>query len=153
MTDTAIDFDPRTGEMKGGCHRCQTLEAQLAGTQQENAAWHIKYQNLKKKVNTEIKDHPRYEEVKEVYEFWKRECNHMKSPFTKDRFESALPFVEKYGVEMCKRGVEGLAFDAYRVQRRNGSWRVYNDFQRHLFKDAGTFEERCNSAPLERSAA
>ena len=153
MPEAAIDFDPRTGEIKGGSHRCHTLEAQLAGAERDISAWRIRHRNLEEKVSTDIQDHPLYEEVKQLFDYWRHACKHPRSRFTKDRFEAALPYYEKYGEEMCKRAIDGLAYDPWRTQRRNGSWKVFNDWQRHLFKDAGTFEERCNCAPIDREAA
>lgn len=144
-------IDTTTGEVLEDHPRCARLEDQIEGLQRDIRGWAARYAELKRDKVIEAKQHPRYDDVEAVFREWKRVCNHPRSPFTADRFWLALPFIEnpKYGVKMAMRAVAGAAHDAYEVRRKNGTPRVFNEWER-IFKNAGSFEEFCCKAPIER---
>jgi hypothetical protein len=86
-----------------------------------------------------------------VFQAWQQATGHTRSTFNADRFFLIQPYLKnskQYGAEICLRAVAGISFDAYRVKRKNGSWRVFDEFER-AFKDAASVEERANAAPKD----
>jgi hypothetical protein len=145
-----VQVDPTTGEVTGtGCAECRVLKDRLAGAQRDIAAWQIRYANLERSTETDVRGHPRYEEVKQLFNYWRQECNHPRSKFTKDRFEIALPFLEKYGEDNCKRAIDGLAYDPFITTRKNGTTKRHDAWDL-AFRSADKFEEYANRAPLAR---
>ena len=61
-------------------------------------------------------------------------------------FQVALPYVDAHGVELCRRAVEGAAYDPFVTKRKNGSTKRHDDWGL-IFRDDQKFEEFCNKAP------
>jgi len=130
---------------------CGQLEDQITGLQRDVRAWSMRYGELKRDKDIAAKHHPLYGDGELAFRHWKAACNHKRSPFTSDRFWLVLPFLEnkKYGLKLVLRAIEGAEHDAFEVTRRNGSIRRFDEWER-IFKNAGSFEEFCNKAPIKR---
>ena len=96
----------------------------------------------------EAKTHPRLREINEVIDLWKELCNHRNAETSPDRVLMVAPFLEKHGLEMCKRAVRGRAFDHYVTTRKNGTKKRHDGLDL-IFRDADHFEESANRAPKE----
>lgn len=144
-----IVVDSKTGEgLERSDYRLSEYEAQVKGLQRDVRAWTMRFDELKRDRAKAAKHHPLFDEVEIAFRHWKQACNHKRSPYTADRFWLALPYLEnpKYGLKLMLRAIEGAAFDAFEVTRKNGSKKRFDEWER-IFKDAGTFEEFCNKAP------
>jgi hypothetical protein len=151
-------IDTRTGEVLEKHPEVQMLEDQVAGLQRDVRGWASRYALLKRDKDLAARNHELYPDTELAFNEWKLKCNHKNSPFTADRFWVALPFMEnpKYGLKMVLRAIEGMAYDAYSVERRNGSPKVFNEWWR-LFQvkasggpNADQFEEWVCKAPPNR---
>jgi hypothetical protein len=81
-----------------------------------------------------------------VFEYWQATCRHPRATWNAERFFLVEPFVKKHGVEMCKRAVDGAAFDPFVTTRRNGSTKRHDGFDL-IFRSVDKFEEFANRAP------
>lgn len=149
-----VVVDARTGqEIERSDPLPSQLEDVIAGLQRDIRSWSMRYADLKRDRDISAKTHPRYEDAKLAFKHWQHACNHKRSPFTSDRFFAVLPFLEnpKYGLKLVNRAIDGAAFDAFEVRRRNGSMKRFDEWER-IFKNAGNFEEFCNKAPTKGEA-
>ena len=95
---------------------------------------------------TKAKEHARWQEVADLFELWRVHCKHPRSRFSAKRFQVALPYVDAHGVELCRRAVEGAAYDPFVTKRKNGSPKRHDGWEL-IFRDDQHFEEFCNKAP------
>ena len=82
-----------------------------------------------------------------LFDEWKRLCNHPRSDFDWQRFESVKPYLKKHGFDKCLLAVQGAAHDPYKKPRANGTVKRFDGFQQSIFKSAESFEEFCCRAP------
>jgi hypothetical protein len=129
----------------------QGLEDHIAGLQRDVRAEHLRYENLRRDKAAEAKAHPLWPDAVTVFKYWKKTCNHPKSAFSPDRFEQVRPFLEKHGIEVCKRAVDGAAFEPFTTKRRNGTTKRHDGWGL-IFRatEPDKFEEFCNKAPLTK---
>ena len=89
-----------------------------------------------------------------LFKAWRKRCNHPRSPWTPDRFWAIEPFLSngKYGptledrVMLCARAIAGAGFDAFKTTRKNGTVKVFNDWDL-IHRSADKWEEFCCKAP------
>lgn len=148
--------DTATGELQEACEACAPLVAelrvQLEGANRDRQAWIARYAELKAAQDVNVEEDPLWGDVKDLFAYWRAECRHPRSRFGADRFRLAKPYVEKYGVALCRRAVRGAAFDPYITRRRNGTSKRHDGWEL-IFRDKGRFEEFCNRAPVEEETA
>lgn len=152
-----------TGERLGAlADHVQPLEDAVAGLQRDIRGWTTRYADLKRDKEAEAEESPVWPAALRVFDHWRRVCNHPRSEWTLDRFELVRPWLERLGNKkadpetrlaeaeaMCKLAVDGIAFDPFTTQRKNGTKKSHDGW--HLiFDTAERFEERCNAAPMER---
>jgi hypothetical protein len=168
VEDTAplVVVNPETGERMGMlADYMQSLEDEVAGLQRDVRGWAARYGDLKRNKDAEAEKSEVWPAAVRVFEYWRVKTGRSKRTiFTLDRFELVRPWLEKLGnpkaspdvrlteaEALCKLAVDGIAFDHYVEQAKNGTQRHHTGF--HLiFKEADQFEKRCNSAPRERIA-
>lgn len=93
------------------------------------------------------REHERWTVVEELFIYWRIHCRHPKSRFSAKRFHQALPYIEAHGEDLCRRAIDGAAFDPFTTRRKNGSVKRHDDWAL-IFRDDAKFEEMCNRAPL-----
>jgi hypothetical protein len=81
------------------------------------------------------------------FDFWKERCNHPKTQFQAEHFKACLPYLRDYGEEMCRRAIEGVAYDPYVTTRKNGSPKRHDGWSNIVFKNTESFTEHANKAP------
>lgn len=91
-------------------------------------------------------DHDLFPTATRVFDYWRERCNHPRTKFTPEHFKEALPYLRDYGEDMCRRAVDGAAYDPYTTIRKNGS------VQRHdgwwlIFQNPDKFTSFANRAP------
>lgn len=139
-----------SGELSQACEGCglwRLLKDQLDGAEQEIRAWRVRYRELARNVEQEAKDHEAYAEVKELFDLWRKRCGHPRARFNAGRFNLALPFWQKDGPALCRRAIEGAAFDPFTQRRKNGTIKRFDDWEL-IFRNRGKFEEFANRAPI-----
>lgn len=94
------------------------------------------------------REHERWQTVNDLFDYWRRTCKHPGSRFSAKRFHQALPYVEAHGIEMCKRAIDGAAFDPYTTPRKNGTSKRFDDWSL-VFRDDDKFEDFANRAPFK----
>ena len=142
-------IDGGTGEIVSDDH-VQALRDQIAGLERDIRGWRARYADLKRDKTAEARAHKLWPEVVELFQHWQRVCHHPKSAFTADRFWLAMPFVERHGVELVRRAIDGAAFDPYVTRRKNGTTKRHDDWGL-IFRDQDKFENFANRAPIPRS--
>ena len=164
---TLLVINAETGERVGTLDEArQTLKDEVAGLQRDVRGWAARYAELKRDREAEAKESPVWPAALRVFDYWRRECKHPRSEFTLDRFEMIRPHLERlaapkkgrpdsaedriaHAEAVCKLAVDGIAFDPYISDRKNGT-KKRNDGWHLIFETADRFENRCNSAPIER---
>lgn len=129
-----------------GCPACARKDDELAGLQRDIRGWAARYAELKRDKESEAQRSRYWPAALEVFEHWQTVCKHPRSGWSADRFFLVEPFLKKHGVEMCKRAIDGYAFDCFVTTRRNGSKRRHDGWEL-IFGDRGHFEEGVNKAP------
>jgi hypothetical protein len=117
-----------------------------AGAEKEVRAWRMRYANLKREVDNELEGHELFPEAKRLFDFWRERCKHPRSKFTAERFEQCLPHLRDLGADLCKRAIEGIAYDPYITRRKNGSVERHDAWSL-LFRNREKVEEFANRAP------
>lgn len=139
-----------TGELHDPeeCLKCAHLEDVIKGLERDIRGWAARYAELNRDLSKQAREHPMYQDVQMLFGYWKRACRHPKSQFTADRFWLMQPFFDRHGDALCRRAIDGAAFDCMTKQRRNGSWERFDSVEL-IFRDEGKFESFCNRAPRE----
>lgn len=142
-----------TGEVLGdGCPTCVRKDDEIAGLQRDIRGWAARWAELKRDKEADARQSRYWPAAVEVFEYWQTVCKHPRSDWGADRFFLIEPFVKKHGVEMCKRAVDGAAFDPFITTRKNGTKKRHDGW--HLiFGAPEKFEECCNKAPLPQKEA
>lgn len=152
-------IDPETGEVtEQACPSCQQLEDKLKGAERDLNTWRARFAELSRDKWAEAQQSKYWPFAVEVFEYWRERCNHPNSAWTLDRYLLIEPFLKqrKYGKtledrrDLCKRAIDGYAYDCFVTTRRNGTKRRHDGIDL-IFRDAAHFEEGCNRA--ERKAA
>lgn len=146
MLADAPTFDPETGELEDGCSTCRGLLDQVAGLERDVRAWRARYAELARDRERDAREHPSWDAINSLFAHWRSTCRHPRSRFTADRFWEAEPIFRRYGDEMCRRAIDGAAFDPFVTARKNGTRKRHDDWEL-IFRNAGKFEEFCNRAP------
>lgn len=144
--ETLIPLDTETGALE--CPYCKENEDNIAGLERDIRAWRTRYAELKRDKEEEAQNSPYWREAKEVFDYWREKCKHKGSKFAIDRYELILPFLKKDGVELCKRAIDGAAYDPMTQTRKNGTTERFDSLEL-IFRNRGKFESFCNRAPLE----
>lgn len=140
--------DAATGEIQNlECPQCAALANQIAGLERDIRGWRHRYRELEKDLEGDARQHPLWETAIGVFDYWRTQCNHPRSRFNAERFDAVRPFIEKDGVEACRRAIRGAAYDPFIDRRRNGTQIRYDDFIDHIFKSRKRFEYSCAKAP------
>jgi hypothetical protein len=124
----------------------QQLYDQVSGLETEVRAWRRRYAELARDREAEAEAHKLWPAAVELFGYWKQACRHPNSAWTADRFFEVQPCLAKYGEAMCRKAIDGVAFDAYTVTRRNGSVKRFDSWD-FVFKSAARLEECANRAP------
>lgn len=140
-------IDVETGEVPSACPTCQVLKDQLRGAEREIRAWRTRCAKLEVDATAGVKDDPLWQEAVGLFDYWRRKTKHPRSKFTAERFLLARPYLERDGLDFCKRAVDGAAFDPFVTRRRNGTVKRHDSWEL-VFRDRGRFEEWVNKAPL-----
>lgn len=90
--------------------------------------------------------HDGWRTIAELFDYWRRHCKHPGSRFSAKRFHVALPYVEAHGIDLCRRAIDGAAFDPFTTRRKNGSTKRHDGWEL-IFRDDAKFEEFANRAP------
>lgn len=143
-------LDQVTGNMQPLGEYLQPFEDHISGLQRAVKSENLRYENLKRDKEKEAKAHPLWPQAMEVFGHWKKVCKHPRSSWSPERFEQVRPFLEKHGVELCKRACDGAAFDPFVTQRKNGSKKRHDGWGL-VFRAAEPekFEEFVNKAPIK----
>lgn len=136
------------GEVLDECPGCAYLEDVVAGLERDVRGWTARYAELRRDRELDAKSHPLYEPAKELFGYWKLKCRHGKSRFSADRFEIARPLIEKYGEAVCRKAIDGAAYDPFTTTRKNGSTQRHDGWEL-VFRDAGKLEDFANRAPRD----
>jgi hypothetical protein len=138
-----IDSD---GVELDGCPSCARKADEIEGLQRDIRGWAARYGELKRDKEADAERSRYWPAAVEVFEYWQRVCKHPRSAWSAERFFLVEPFLKKHGIEMCKRAVDGAAFDPFVTTRRNGSTKRHDSFDL-VFRAPDKFEEFCNRAP------
>jgi hypothetical protein len=140
--------DTSTGDVLDEHPEVLRLNDEIRGLQRALASESRRYEELKRDKDAEARAHQLWPKAMDIFGAWQKATNHPRSEWTADRFWTIEPFLRnrKYGLEVCLRGVAGIAFDHYSTPRKNGSIRRFDEWER-VFKSAGDLEERANAAP------
>lgn len=143
---------PSTGVLFETCPNCDGVEKELR-------AWRTRYANLKKEVEAGWQDKELFPEAKRLFDFWRDRCKHPYHPrsqgpcglcgviqFTIDRFDVCMPHLRDLGINLCKRAIEGAAYDPFTQIRRNGTLERYNSWEL-IFRNRDKVEYFANRAP------
>jgi hypothetical protein len=142
--------NPETGEIHdpGECRECRHKDDVIAGLERDIRGWAARYAELRRDLVQEAKQHPMYDDVKAIFAYWKRACRHPRSQFSADRFWLIQPFFERHGEAMCRKAIDGAAFDPMTKRRKNGSIERFDSVEL-IFRDEGKFESFANRAPRQ----
>lgn len=135
------------GEIQGDCASCAELRLQLEGAEREIRAWRTRTINAERDSARDAFNHPSWEDVKELFAYWRMRTDHPRCRYGAKRFWAAEPFLRDYGEKLCRRAIDGIAFDPFTKRRRNGTLERFDSWEL-LFRDRGRFEGFVNRAPL-----
>ena len=138
--------DPETGELHETCPACKEREDVIVGLERDIRGWAARYAELKRDLDVDARDNAMWDDISALVGYWRRRCRHPKSQMTADRFWLIQPFYERHGDAMCRRAIDGAAFDPMTKQRKNGTTERFDGLDL-IFRSAEKFESFCNRAP------
>lgn len=148
-------IDTATGEVTQECPTCAELaknvarqEAEIAGLQRDIRGWAYRYDQLRRDLEAEAREHDLYDTALDLFAYWREATGRKGCRFSADRFYMVLPYLQKDGVERCQQAIDGRVADHYTAQRKNGSTIHYHEWERIFGKRRSDFEESCNRAPI-----
>jgi hypothetical protein len=112
--------------LAGWAHRCAELERDKLAEAQTSQLWPLA-----------VQWHEHHQRV-----------TGRRSTFKLDTYEKAEPFLKAYGIEVCLAASEGIAFDHYISDRKNGT-KNHHTTWKVLLGSTERFEEALNAAPLD----
>lgn len=149
------------GEMEDidGCQECNRLRSLVAGLEQDITniesdlrGKRAQIKALKADREREAREHPRRQEVEELFAYWCEKCNHPRSTLDAERTFRLAWGLEHYGLPMCKLAIDGAAFDPWTRRRKNGTLKRFDEVGM-VFKDAPKFEDFvCRADPAALAA-
>lgn len=155
-----------TGEQLPLADHLQGLEDELAGAQRDLSTWRRRHAELQRDKEAEAKESPLWPAAVQVFDYWRKRCKHMGSEWNLDRFEMIRPHLERSNtgkgkasklteellarnIEICKLAVDGIAFDPFVSEGKNGR-SIVHDGLHLVFGSTDLLEKRCKMAPTER---
>ncbi len=143
--------DPETGELHdlAPCPTCAEASDVIAGLERTIRSQGATIVRIQRNRASDAENHELYPVAELIYEHWKARCTHPRAKFGWQEFEQIQPFLAKHGEEMCRRAVEGIAFDHFTDMRRNGTTRRHDGWEL-LFRNSTKFMEFANRAPKEK---
>lgn len=130
--------NPQTGELTDDCPTCNEWSRKYHGV--------LSQLGLMRSEAEGDTNHELFPVAKRLFDFWKERCNHPRSDFTPERFKECLPHLRDLGQEVCRRAVEGAAFDPYTTTRKNGSTHRHDGWEL-IFRSRAKVEDFANRAP------
>lgn len=150
---TAVDAD--SGEHVG-CDDCaptiSALQQQVEMLERELQGKRLAIAKLERDKEKEARDHPAYNDIKELHDYYRKACKHPRERFDGKRFWLALPMWDKDGKATCYKAVEGAAFDPYITSMRNGKQERHDGWDL-IFKSRKQFYAFCRRAPYQPTAS
>lgn len=122
----------------------------IAGLERDIRGWTTRYAQLERDRVADAMRHELWDQAEELFGYWRLRCKHPRSKFTFDRFEVVRPYLQKYGIDTCKKAIDGAAFDPYTTTLRNGRTKRHDDWGL-IFRDADKLESFVNRAPIEKA--
>lgn len=146
--------DADTGEMLSGCPACSIKDDEIRGLERALRAEIKRFENLKRDKAQEARASEWWPVAVEVFRCWRRLSGEAhgtgvrRCGWNADRFFLIEPYLTRkdYGPTICVRAVAGITFDCFKVKRKNGTTRFFDEWER-CFADAKQVEERASSAP------
>lgn len=152
-----VEFDDQ-GTVVEACRRpeCKQRLDEVAGLQRDLRGWMIRYRELERDKAIEARESPLWPVAELCFKGWRKHCNRGRTPWTEDRFWLVEPFLSsgKFGPTLEDRvkrealAIKGIAFDAWAKPRKNGTVKVFNDWE-SLHKSTGAWLEYIKKAPLD----
>lgn len=148
-------------DANGEVHDVESLRAELArkdavikGLNRDINGWRIRYRQLEEDKAAEAREHVLWPVGKHLFDGWRRACDHPRSKWTEDRFWCVEPFLvlPRYHatlegrVGLCCRAIIGARYDCWKVQRRNGDTKRFDEWSR-IFGSSDAFEDFCSRSP------
>jgi hypothetical protein len=152
-----IEVDSETGEVvEPTCEGCQRRDDEITGLERDIRGWTVRFAALKRDKLAEAKGSPEWPVAVRLFAYWQEQTRHPRAVWSLDRFELIAPFLKNksYGEvledreALCRRAIDGYAFDCFTTKRANGSTRRHDDWSL-IFRDAGHMEEGVKKAPRE----
>ena len=142
--------DADTGSVLDEHPEIQGLRDEIKGLKRDLAAWRRRYAELERDKEREARDSQLWPVAVRVFRAWQLATGHTETCFDHKRFALVEPFLKNRSTasNVCLRAVAGHAFDHFTAERKNGTVRRFDEWER-LFKDAGQVEERANRAPAD----
>ena len=138
--------DTETGEFVADCPGCKSRDDEIRGLNRDLSAWRLRYADLARDKEREAELSEYWEAAEQVVDYWRKTCKHPRARMSVDRFFLIEPFLRKDGIDLCRRAIDGAAFDPYTTTRRNGTVKRHDGLEL-VFRDRAKFEEFCNRAP------
>lgn len=135
-----------------GCPSCSVKDDHIAGLQRDIRGWTARYAELKRDKEADAKKNTLWPAAVELFEYWQSVCKHPRAGWDADRFYLVEPFLKSDGMDLCRRAIDGAAFDPFVTTRRNGSKKRHDGWEL-VFRDRSKFEEFVNKAPGAAVAA
>jgi len=149
-----VEFDDNGEVHKTDCEHCKRKNDEIAGLERDIRGWAVRYAELKRDKDAEAREHPMWQVGEALFREWRTLCRHSRCQWTPERFWQAERFLTgtRFGataderVVWIRRGIAGIAYDAFRTTRRNGSVKVHDDWEL-LFRTEDKFREWVSRAP------
>jgi len=131
----------------------QMLERDLQGKR-------LRIAHLEADEDAKREDHERREDIERVWRYWQKRCNHPRAQLDNPTF-FAIAALMKLGGKRTpefkwpddyKAAIDGAAYDAFEVRRRNGTVKRHDDLGL-IFRDAAHMREFIAKAPQMRDKA
>lgn len=141
----------RRPELREALKTIERLELELQDVERERRTQRAVIKRLYAELERDRQIYERRDEVAAIFAEWAQVCGHPNTRLTDDRFDAIRRLLEvtkpkPYPREAFTAAFAGAAFDAYRKQRRNGSWERFDDLTL-ICRDGTKFESFIKRAP------
>lgn len=150
-----VEFDDQGNVHETACPECKRRLDEVAGLQRDVRGWAIRFRELERDKAVEARESPLWPVAELLFKGWRKHCGRYRTPWTVDRFWACEPFLSsgKFGktledrVRREARAIKGISYDAFSAPRRNGTVKVFNDWDL-LHRSTDKWEEFAEKAPV-----
>ena len=142
-----VQVDEETGEVQDHlCPNCAGKEHELSELTKKMRGLARELGELRRDKRAEAENSELWPRALKHFNYWRLKANRPRVQWTPERFMLCESFLKRFDDAMIQRAIDGHCYDPFTTKRKNGTTKIFNDWDL-LFRDDPHFEEAANKSP------